>query len=163
MARERAPARDLLIDPVGVVRRRSTDVLVVENPGVGRAVQYVREHLDESFGVEALLREARVSRRSLEQGFKRALGCTPHAFLCRARVDRAKDLLAKPKRMKLTEIAAACGFTDLRRFRLVFARCEGMTPAEYRRRQQASAAEQAGPAAPVAAGAPSTQPGPSAA
>ena len=129
---------DRLIDPVGVVRRRSTDVLVVENPGVGRAVQYVREHMAEPFGVEALLREARVSRRSLEQGFKRSLGCTPHAFLCRARVDRARDLLTGPRRMKLTDIARACGFTDLRRFRLVFARCEGMPPAEYRRRHAAA-------------------------
>lgn len=122
-----------LVPPVGVVQRRSTDVLVVDHPGVARAVQYVREHLDEPFGIERLLEESRVSRRSLELGFRRSLGCTPYEFVCRARVDRAKHLLARPGRVKLTDVAKACGFTDLRRLRLVFTRCEGVTPAAYRR------------------------------
>ncbi|HEX7009502.1 MAG TPA: DNA-binding transcriptional regulator [Phycisphaeraceae bacterium] len=134
MAGQAVEEGDRLVGPVGVVRRRSTDVLVVEHPGVERAVRYIREHLSEPFGIGCLLEQVRVSRRSLELGFKQSLGCTPYEFLCRARVARAKDLLAAPKRMKLSEVAAACGFTDLRRFRLVFTRCEGITPAEYRRR-----------------------------
>jgi LacI family transcriptional regulator len=134
MSGQGPPIEDLLIGPIGVVRRRSTDVLVVDDAGVGRALHYVREHLSEPFGVEAILREAGMSRRSLEQAFKRSVGCTPYSFVCRARVERAKELLVAPRRMKLTAIALACGFADLRRLRLVFCRYAGMTPAEYRRR-----------------------------
>jgi LacI family transcriptional regulator len=129
------PKEDLLIDPIAVVRRRSTDVLVVDRPEVARAVQFIRENIGRSFGVEALLRETGVARRSLELGFKRSLKCTPHAYICQARIARAKELLAGPVRMKLGAVSRACGFKDLRRFRMVFRRHEGITPAQYRRRQ----------------------------
>jgi hypothetical protein len=43
-------------------------------------------------------------------------------------------------------------FTDVRRLRIVFERCEGMTPAEYRRQHLAksNARETASPTAPAA-------------
>lgn len=123
---------DQLINPLGVIKRRSSDVLIVDHPGVARAIQYVHDHLSESFGIERLIHETMTSRRSLEQGFRRSLGCTPHDFLSRERVNKAKELLAKPQKMKLAAIAGACGFTDARRLRIVFERCEGMTPAQFR-------------------------------
>lgn len=127
--------KDKLIDPVGVVKRRSSDVLIVDHPGVALAIQYVHDHLSQVFGIEQLIQEAMTSRRSLELGFKRSLGCTPHDFLCRERVAKAKELLARPEKLKLSVIAAQCGFTDARRLRIVFERYEGMTPAQYRRSQ----------------------------
>lgn len=128
------PSEDLLIDPIGVVKRRSTDVLVVDHPSVAKAIQYIREHLSQNFGIETLLQETMTSRRSLELGFKRSLGCTPHDFLSRERVAKAKELLTSDPKMKLAAIGAACGFTDVRRLRIVFERVEGMTPADYRRK-----------------------------
>ncbi len=139
MAGREPPAEDQLIDPKAVVRRRSTDVQIIDHPAVARAAAYVREHLRENFGVEAMLRETRITRRSLELNFKRALGCTPHQYICRARVEYAKQLLVRPQRMKLTNIARQCGFHDLRRFRMVFRRLEGMSPVEFRRQHQPGA------------------------
>jgi LacI family transcriptional regulator len=127
------PHADLLIDPKGVVRRRSTDVQIIDHPAVAKAAAYVREHVGENFGVEAMLRETRITRRNLELNFKRALGCTPHQYICRARVEHAKQLLLRPQRLKLTSIARQCGFHDLRRFRMVFRRVEGLSPIEFRR------------------------------
>jgi transcriptional regulator GlxA family with amidase domain len=69
----------------------------------------------------------------LEQRFRDSLGSTPYAFINDLRVERAKRLLAEPNKTSLTEIAAACGFSDLRRFRLVFRRLAKLTPAQYRR------------------------------
>lgn len=123
---------DQLIDPIGVVKRRSSDVLIVDHPGVARAIQYVHEHLAENFGIERIIQETMTSRRSLELGFRRALGCTPHDFLCRERVNKAKELLVRPEKTKLAAIASACGFADARRLRIVFERQEKMTPAQYR-------------------------------
>src|SRR5690606_37215334 len=127
--------KEKLIDPIDVVKRRSSDVLIVDHPGVAIAIQYIHDHISEVFGVEQLIHEAATSRRSLELGFKRSLGCTPHDFLCRARIAKAKELLARPEKMKLAAIAAACGFTDARRLRIVFERYEKMTPAQYRKTQ----------------------------
>jgi LacI family transcriptional regulator len=124
--------QNVMIPPLGVVRRWSTDVIIVENLHVARAAEFVRQHIDQVFGVEALLRAVGTSRRSLELEFKRTMGCTPYQFITRARLERAKTLLAMDRSANLSRIASACGFADLRRFRLVFRRHVGMSPAEFR-------------------------------
>jgi LacI family transcriptional regulator len=127
--------QERLIQPVGLMKRASTDVVLVENQSVAKAVEFVHSHVSEVFGVEALLRVTGAPRRTLELEFKRSMGCTPYQFIARARVARAKALLSTPAPMKLTAIATACGFADLRRFRLVFRRETGTSPADYRAAQ----------------------------
>jgi LacI family transcriptional regulator len=105
---------------------------VAEDPGVAAAVEFVRDHISEVFGVEALLRVSRMPRRSLEIAFRQTVGRTPYEYIRRARVARAKELLTAPGARTLTQVAAACGFRDLRRFRLVFLRDVGVSPSEYR-------------------------------
>jgi LacI family transcriptional regulator len=133
MAGEPPPDHDLLIQPDGVVKRRSTDVIAIHDPHVAKAVRYVREHLSEPFGVEKLLRLVPVSRRHLENLFKKYLGRTPHDYLCRARINRAKMLLERPEKLSIAEIAKQSGFPNDYRFRLVFTRLVGKTPTGYRR------------------------------
>ncbi len=133
MAGKRPPSGDILVPPDGVVRRRSTDVVAIEDPHVAVAVRFIQEHLDEPFGIERLAPLVPLSRRWLTHRFKQCLGLTPHEYICRARVGRAKQLLAGPKKLPLKEISNACGFGEPRRFRVVFQRLTGTTPAEYRR------------------------------
>lgn len=133
MTGKQPPKDDVLIPPEGVVARRSTDTEAIENPHVAAAVRFIREHVDEAFGIETLARHTSVSRRYLHYHFNRCLGCTPHRYVNRARVARAKQLLAQPEKLPLQEIARACGFSEPRRLRLVFERVTGVAPAEYRR------------------------------
>lgn len=128
-----APNTPLLVPPDKVMSRRSTETLAIEDQHVAAAVAHVREHLHEPFGVERVAGRAPLSRRRLEHRFKRALGCTPYEFISRTRVDKARTLLASPQKQTLARIAALCGFSEPRRFRMVFQRLTGMTPAEYRR------------------------------
>ena len=137
MAGKVAPRGDVLLPPPGVVRRRSTDVLAIEDPHVAAAVTLIREQIGQPFGVEEVMRHARVSRRWLEQRFRDLVGCTIYQYVCRTRVARAKDLLAAPgKKMLLQDVAQACGFPSARRFRLVFERLTGQSPARYRSSRQ---------------------------
>lgn len=129
-----APRQPILIAPDGVVARRSTETLAIEDPVVAAAVRHVREHVSEPFGVERLLNLAGISRRRLEHRFQQSLGCTPYALILRLRVERAKQLLADPEKRTLTDVALASGFSELRRFRIVFQRLEGWTPAACRQR-----------------------------
>ena len=123
----------ILIPPDRVVARRSTDTLVIEDAEVARIVQQVRDHLNEVFGVERILRLSPLSRRQLEQRFRRSVGSSPYAFLNELRVERAKLLLAQSQKRALTSVASECGFSELRRFRMVFRRITKLSPAEYRR------------------------------
>jgi LacI family transcriptional regulator len=123
----------ILIRPDRVVARRSTDTLVIEDAEVARIVQQIRDRLNEVFGVERILRLSPLSRRQLEQRFRKSVGSSPYAFLNELRVERAKTLLAESHKRTLTRIASECGFSELRRFRAVFRRLTRLSPAEYRR------------------------------
>lgn len=124
----------ILIPPDRVVARRSTDTLVIEDAEIARIVQQVRDHLNEVFGVERILRLSPLSRRQLEQRFRRSVGSSPYAFLNELRVERAKLLLAQSHKRALTTVASECGFSELRRFRMVFRRITKLSPSEYRRK-----------------------------
>ncbi len=126
------PTLDLRIPPEGVVARRSTDTITVDDPHVRAAVHFMRDHLHEAFGLERVLAHLDVSRRLLHERFQRLLGRPPYEYLCGLRVERAKQLLSAPKRIKMRKIAAECGFSSAARMRLVFRRIAGMTPLEYR-------------------------------
>jgi LacI family transcriptional regulator len=134
----------ILIPPDRVVARRSTDTLVIEDPEVAGVVQQIRDHLNEVFGVERILGLSPLSRRQLEQRFRRSVGSSPYAFLNELRVERAKTLLTESHKRTLTRIASACGFSELRRFRAVFRRLTRLSPAEYRRNHLKQAANRAG-------------------
>jgi LacI family transcriptional regulator len=134
MSGQPAPRSTILIPPDGVVARRSTDTVAVDDPHVGAAVHFMRDHLSEVFGIEQVMKHVSVSRRRLHELFLRLLQRTPYEYLCHLRVERAKQLLAVPQRVKMQKIAAACGFSSPARMRLVFQRVAGTTPLAYHRR-----------------------------
>ena len=133
MAGKRPPKRDVLVPPEGVHARESTDILAIDDPEVAVAVRYIDHHATEAITVDMVVQHLPVSRRWLEYRFKEHLGCTPHEYLCRARVRQAKSLLSSRQKLKMHQVAAACGFTDTRHLRSVFERLTGMTPGEYHR------------------------------
>lgn len=132
MAGERH-TRPYLIPPVGVVTRRSTDIVLTDDPVVGRAMGYIRDHCHEGISVDDVLEQLEVSRRTLETHLKRKIGRTPQAAIFSAQVERAKKMLVETEE-PMYRIAEACGFDGQSRFSIVFKREVGMAPSEYRLR-----------------------------
>jgi LacI family transcriptional regulator len=148
MRGESAPTGPILIPPDQVVCRQSTRSFGIEVSAIARSLDYIQKNLHRPFGVEELVEVAAMSRRSFEQHFLKSMGMTAYAFINQQRVEHARQLLADPQERSLTEIARLSGFSDLRRFRLVFRRLMGETPALYRRqgpahRQSSAAAHSA--------------------
>ncbi len=132
MAGKTPATSEVLIAPDGVVARQSTATIVLDEPRVAAAVQFMCDHLAEPLGIDRVVEKAGISRRQLELRFRQVLHCTPLEYLSRLRVDRAKDLLSRPDHMKFETVAKACGFSSAERLRIVFRRITGRTPAEYR-------------------------------
>jgi AraC family transcriptional regulator len=63
--------------------------------------------------------------------FRKSTGETPHQFVLRNRVERAKEMLREPE-MRVLDVAVACGFKTQQHFARVFRRSCGASPTEYR-------------------------------
>jgi transcriptional regulator GlxA family with amidase domain len=92
----------------------------------------IRACLEQPLTLEDLSLEADLSAWHFLRAFRSAFGETPHDFLTRMRVERAKDLLTISTR-PVTEICFDVGFTSLGSFSTLFRREVGLSPAEFRR------------------------------
>jgi len=129
----RVPRGPLLVPPVGVVTRQSSDVTAIEDPDLAAAVRYVREHAGRSFGVRDILREIPIGRRRLERKFRAHLGRTVYDEICRAHIEQARILLSDTD-LPMPSVASRSGFRSAARLALVFRRLTALTPTEYRRK-----------------------------
>lgn len=77
--------------------------------------------------------EADLSTWHFLRAFRDVFGETPHEFLTRIRIERAKDLLTVSSR-SVTDVCLDVGFSSLGSFSTLFRRHVGMSPAEFRRR-----------------------------
>ena len=127
---------DLPVAPAGVVARQSTDTIAVEDPHLAAALHFIHDHLNEPFGIDRLVKATSISRRKLEIRFQQMLGCSPYDYLNRTRIERAKQLLVTPDKLKFHSVVRACGFSSAAQMRLAFKRVTGMTPLEYRQSER---------------------------
>jgi AraC family transcriptional regulator len=96
-----------------------------------RIFEYIEANLDVNVRLNALSEEAGVSSFHFSRLFKQSTGTSPHQYLLRRRLDRAKTLLRQPG-ISLAEIAGATGFADQSHFTKVFRGFVGVAPSEYR-------------------------------
>jgi LacI family transcriptional regulator len=136
MAGKRVP-KEILIPPVSVTVRQSTDVMIIEDADVVQAMQFIRDFACDGIDVLRVAEEVGLSRRVLERRFLRFLGRTPKAEIMRNRIDRAKMLLAQTDKSR-ESIARKCGFTSPEYFSKAFYRLVGMKPHAYRKMRRVS-------------------------
>jgi len=95
-----------------------------------------REFLATSFDQRPTLsdaaRQACLSPFHYHRMFVRAFGETPHDFVTRRRIDRAKQLLARDE-CPVTEVCLAVGYESLGSFSSLFRSVVGRSPSEYPR------------------------------
>jgi LacI family transcriptional regulator len=119
------------LPPVRVVTRQSTDTVAIDDPDVSMALTIIRQHASEGIGVDEVLSNVPLSRRVLERRFRNLLGYTVLDEIRRARVEHAKQLLSETD-LSMPRVASLCGFSNARRFAVVFNQFMHMTPSTYR-------------------------------
>lgn len=97
---------------------------------------FITENYARDLRIEELADVAGMSRFHFSREFKRSTGITPHQYLIKLRVDRAKILLAKND-LPLTEVGLRSGFSHQSHFTRLFHRLTGTTPQSYRLNAQA--------------------------
>ena len=66
----------VVISPLAVLRRRSSDVLAIEDELVARAVRFIREHTTHRMNLEMISSAVGSGRQRLERRFRRSLDRT---------------------------------------------------------------------------------------
>lgn len=130
--RKRKPIH-IVVDPVTVLTRESTDLVATEDPVVSAALTYISQHACERIGVEDVARAADVSRSTLDARFRLVVGRTVHAEIRRVRIGAVRELLVSTE-LPLDQVAQRTGFGNAQYLHAVFRKALGQTPGQYRRR-----------------------------
>ncbi len=83
--------------------------------------------------LEQIANSLHLSKSTLIRKFKTSTGITPYDFLLREKIKTAKALL-KTTRLSIKEISNTLNFTDEHYFSFIFNQKTGITPSEYRTR-----------------------------
>ncbi len=103
-----------------------------KSPAVRAAIAHALEHLD-AVSMASAARAAGQSERTLRRHFRAESGGTWHAFVLRARLLRAVELLGGGN-SNVTETALAVGFSSLSAFGKAFAAFTGERPNAFRKK-----------------------------
>jgi len=133
MRGRKKPPRPIVIAPRGVVIRSSTDFLAVANPFLRRAVDFIGANLRRPFSLEQVAESAGVSRRTLYNLFRRQLARSPAEFVLKARLDRARQLVAESPNQTIANLAAQSGLGSSRTLTRLLLRYEGVNARTWKK------------------------------
>lgn len=107
--------------------------LAAPDAGLERARALIDADYSQPLDLDELARAAHFSRFHFLRAFRRAFKATPHEYLTRKRIERAKQLLAESE-LTVTEICFDVGFESLGSFSTLFHKQVGWSPSIYRAR-----------------------------
>jgi AraC-like DNA-binding protein len=102
-----------------------------DHPIIARAKQYIDENYTEDICLEDVAGHAHVSMFYLCKLFKSTTGITFSEYLCRKRIEQAKEKLMD-LHTRISEVAYQVGFQSLTHFNRVFKRIVGHSPTVFR-------------------------------
>lgn len=133
------PVEPVLVAPERIVERRSTDILLLQDELVAKALRFIHENAALPITVTSVTDALHCNRRILEKRFRSKLNRTPHEEIRRSRIQRACKLLRETD-MTIETLAESCGYSSRERFNAAFRLETGKTPSHYRREYRFSTA-----------------------
>jgi LacI family transcriptional regulator len=119
------------VPPQGIVTRRSTEVLAMDDRQLAAGLRFIREHFCHPISTNEAARAGGLSRRVFERRFLASVGRSPRVEIIRLRLERVKELLHETD-WALAEIADKTGFRHSEYLHTVFTQKIGLTPGKYR-------------------------------
>ena len=103
---------------------------------LAKAIAHIESYYTQNIEVAELAAISNYSVRQFIRIFKKIYDCKPTEYIRRLRMKSACILL-KSGSLPITDIAIRCGYGDGNYFSRVFTKDMGITPREYRKRNQA--------------------------
>lgn len=118
--------------PLGVVHRRSTDVMNVDDEVIAAAMRYIRNHANQKLQVPDVVKHSSLNRRKLEKRFLAVCGFSVRDDIERVRIQRAMSML-KTTNAPVPVVARQCGYRNPQRLAEAFRRQTGQSPVRFRK------------------------------
>src|ERR1700739_2550064 len=96
-----------------------------------RITDLVHARLEDELGLDELAQSVGLSTAHFARMFRKSTGETPHQFVLRQRLERAKAMLRAPD-ARILDVGVACGFKTQQHFAQVFRDVCGFSPTQYR-------------------------------
>jgi len=101
-------------------------------PGRLRKIkELVHAKLEAELTLVEMAQSVELSPAHFSRMFRESTGETPHQYVLRSRIERAKAMLREPE-ARVLDVAVACGFKTQQHFARVFRHLSGASPREYR-------------------------------
>jgi LacI family transcriptional regulator len=129
--------KDIYVEPLKIIARRSTDFLAVDDKEISKALHFIYYHYKENIGVEQVVNATALSRRVLEKRFQSVLKRSILDEINALRIEHVKQLLIETE-LSVTEISSICGYTDIKNLSRYFRKHQNIKPLEFRKQKRAS-------------------------
>ena len=96
-----------------------------------RIRELVHAKMEDDLSLDDMAQSVGLSTAHFARMFRKSTGETPHQFVLRQRVERAKAMLRAPD-ARVLDVAVACGFKTQQHFAQVFCDVCGVSPTRYR-------------------------------
>jgi LacI family transcriptional regulator len=133
MARRVTTPHKIVVEPLYIVNRHSTNIVAVDDTDVAAAMRFIRDHSGQPLRVHEVADAVGLSRRMLEIRFRAALGRSLNDEIQRVHLEMAKRLLTETD-WPMEKVALASGYNGASYLSVLFQRFLKLNPTEYRRR-----------------------------
>lgn len=132
---EKMKGQQIVITPSHIIQRQSTDILAVSDPELASAIRFIKENAKNKIRIEDVLKTTTISRRALEQRFRKILHRSIYSQIRRVRVELISKLLIETD-LPISQVTSLFNFTDMEHISRYFKREKGMGLRQFRRLHQ---------------------------
>jgi len=132
LRQSRSISQRLLLPPIRVVARTSTDAFMVPNSLLRRAQAYIEKHRAGPVRVSQMEKALSASGPTLVKHFQRHLHVAPAKYILSRRIEYARELL-REGRLNVQQISETCGFHSCAYFCKIFKQVTSITPTQAAR------------------------------
>ena len=133
MSKKNFANKNILVKPLFVKTRQSTDVMAIEDLIVSKAISFIRQNVSKQIQVINVADELSISRRNLEIRFKKELGRSVYNEIKRVKIEKIRQALVETH-LTISEVVTQYGFTDIHNMSRYFRKHMGISMLEYRKR-----------------------------
>lgn len=123
---------NIVVKPLNIVARKSTERIVIHNNHVKTVVEYIEKNFILLKSIDELVALVPLSRRVLEIKFKDEMGISIYQYIIRCRIENVANLLITTDKT-LFDVVLQSGFNDCKNISRIFKKYKNCTPYEYRR------------------------------